>query len=254
MVPSGGWTLTGWALAMAAVMWTFEGWAECPTIAGEVKNTRRDVPLGLALSALSVTVIYVAVNASYVYLLGIGGVAATDNVASDAARVVFGSQGEFWITLLVVVSTASSVNGSLMGGSRVFYAMAREGLFFRTVAQVHPRLGTPFYSLALLGVISASFTMMGTFERVMRYFVFMAAIWFAMTIFAVIRLRRTRPDVERPFRVPLYPFSPLLFLGVVISMATMLFIENPQDALMGLGLIALAVPVYWLWKRTHRAA
>lgn len=252
--PSGGWTLTGWALAMAAVMWTFEGWAECPTISGEVKNLRRDVPLGLAISAVSVTVIYVAVNAAYVYLLGVEGVAGTDNVASDAARVVFGAQGEFWIALLVVVSTASSVNGSLLGGSRVFYAMSREGLFFRTVASVHPKLGTPFYSLALLGGISALFTMMGTFERVMRYFVFMAAIWFAMTIFAVIRLRMKRPDLERPFRVPLYPFSPLLFLGVVISMATMLFIENPQDALMGLGLIALAVPVYWLWRRTHRPA
>jgi APA family basic amino acid/polyamine antiporter len=254
LVPTAGWTLSGWALAMAAVMWTFEGWAEAPTIGGEVKNLRRDVPLGLAISAVAVTVIYVAVNAGYVYLLGMKGVAGTDNVASDAAGAVFGSQGEFWITVLVVISTAGSVNGSVMGGSRVFYAMAKEGLFLSHVAWVHPRFGTPVVSLALMGAISALYTLMGTFEEVMRYFVFMAALWFAMNIFAVILLRRRRPDLERPFRVPLYPASPLLFLGVIVSLAASLFVENPRDSLMGLGLIVLAVPVYRIWKRTHQAA
>lgn len=254
IVPTGGWTLSAWALAMASVMWTFEGWAEAPTIGGEVRNLKRDVPLGLAISAISVTLIYVAVNATYVYLLGIEGVAGTDNVASDAASAVFGAQGEFWITLLVVVSTAGSVNGSILGGSRVFYAMAREGLFLKQVARVHPRFGTPFVSLAMIGVIAALYTLMGTFEQVMRYFVFVAALWFFLCIFAVIHLRRTRPDLERPFRVPLYPVSPLLFLGVILSLACLLFIEGPVDALMGLGLIVLAVPVYLFWKRSHRAA
>jgi len=179
---------------------------------------------------------------------------ATENVASDAASVVFGSQGGFWITVLVVVSTAGSVNGSVIGGSRVFYAMAREGLFLRSVARVHPRLGTPVNSLALLGGVSALYTLMGTFEQVMRYFVFVAALWFAMNIFGVILLRRTRPHLDRPFRVPFYPVSPLLFLGVILSMAYSLLIDNRHDALMGLGLIVLAVPVYLIWKRLYGTA
>lgn len=254
LVPTGGWTLSAWALAMASVMWTFEGWAEAPTIGGEMKNLKRDVPLGLAISAVSVTLIYVAVNAAYVYLLGIKGVAATENVASDAASAVFGAQGDFWITLLVIISTAGSVNGSILGASRVFYAMAKEGLFLRQVAQVHPRLGTPAISLALVGVLSAAYTLSGTFEEVIRYFVFVAALWFFMNILAVIVLRRRRPDLDRPFRVPLYPLSPLLFLGVILSLACSLFVEDPKGSLMGLGLIVLAVPVYRLWKRSHRPA
>lgn len=251
-VPTGGWTLSGWALAMAAVMWTFEGWADAPTISGEVKNLKRDVPLGLAISAVAVTLIYVAVNAAYVYLLGMEGVANTESVASDAAGVVFGSQGELWIAILVVVSTAGSINGSVIGGSRVFYAMASEGLFLKSVAKVHPTFRTPVNSLALLGVVAALYTLMGTFEQVMRYFVFMATLWFAMNILAVIILRRTRPDAPRPFRVPLYPLSPLLFLGVIVSLGASLFLENPRDALMGLGLMVLAIPIYFLWKRVYR--
>lgn len=251
-VPSGGWTLSGWALAMAAVMWTFEGWADAPTLGGEVKNLKRDVPLGLATSALAVTLIYVAVNAAYVYLLGMQGVAGTESVASDAAGVVFGAQGELWVAILVVVSTAGSINGSVIGGSRVFYAMAREGLFLKKVAYVHPRLGTPVNSLALLGVISALYTLMGTFEQVMRYFVFVATLWFAMNILAVILLRRRRPDLARPFKVPLYPLSPLVFLGVIVSLSASLFVENPRDAIMGILLILLAIPIYLLWRRAHQ--
>lgn len=253
LVPTGGWTLSAWALAMASVMWTFEGWADAPTIGGEVKNLKRDVPLGLAMSALAVTFVYVAVNAGYVYLLGMEGVARTESVASEAGRLVFGAQGELWITILVVVSTAGSINGSVIGGSRVFYAMASEGLFLKSIARVHPRFLTPVNSLALLGVFSALYTLMGTFEQVMRYFVFMATIWFALTILAVIILRRKRPQAERPFRVPLYPFSPLLFLGVIVSLGALLFVENPKDALMGLGLLVLAIPIYLLWKKSHRA-
>jgi amino acid transporter len=250
-VPTGGWTLSGWAFAMAAVMWTFEGWADTPTIAGEVKDKKRDIPLGLIISAVSITLIYVAANAAYVYLLGIEGVAASNSVATDAASAVFGGGGAMFVTLLVIISTAGSINGSLIGGSRVFFAMASEGLFLKSVARVHPRFGTPFNSLVLLGVISAAYCLMGSFERLMSYFVFIATIWFALNILAVIILRVRRPDADRPFRVPLYPLTPLIFLGVILSLGVQLFLDNTTDALVGLGLISLAIPGYYFWKTSH---
>jgi APA family basic amino acid/polyamine antiporter len=252
VVPTGGWTLSGWAFAMAAVMWTFEGWADTPTIAGEVKDKKRDIPRGLVMAAVSTTLIYVAANAAYVYLLGVDGVAATNSVATDAASAVFGGGGALFVTLLVIISTAGSINGSLIGGSRVFFAMASEGLFLKSVARVHPRFGTPFNSLALLGVISAAYCLLGTFERLMSYFVFVATIWFALNILAVIILRVRRPDVARPFRVPLYPLTPLVFLGVILSLGVQLFLDNTSDALIGIGLICLAIPGYYIWKRSHR--
>jgi len=253
LAPSGGWTLSGWAFALAAVMWTFEGWADTPTIAGEVKDKKRDIPRGLIIAAVSITFIYVAANAAYVYLLGTEGVAASTSVATDAASAIFGGGGALFVTLLVLVSTAGSINGSMIGGSRVFFAMASEGLFFKSVARVHPRFGTPLNSLLLLGLISAAYCLMGSFERLMNYFVFIATIWFALNILAVIVLRVRRPDLARPFKVPLYPLTPLVFLGVILSLGTQLFLDNTGDALAGIGLICLSIPGYILWKRSHRS-
>jgi APA family basic amino acid/polyamine antiporter len=252
--PTGGFSLTAIALAMVAVMWTFEGWADIPTIAEEVKDIRRDVPRALALCAVGVTAIYLAVNAAYVYLLSIGGVASSESVASDAARAVFGTAGDIWVTLLVLASTAGSLNGMVIGGSRVFFALARDRMFLTPVGRVHPRLGTPANSIAMLGVIGAAYTLMGTFEEIIRYFVFVATIWFVLNIAAVFVLRRKRPDLERPFKVPLYPVTPLIFLAMVAGLMIQLYRDNTHDANMGLLLMLAAVPIYFIWRKRHRSA
>lgn len=252
VTPSGGWSLSIWALAMAGVMWTFEGWADTPTIAGEVRDKKRDIPKGLIVSAVSVTLIYLAVNMAYTYLLSIPGVAQSTSVASDAAAAVFGDAGVFWVTALVLISTAGSLNGMVIAGSRVFYAMSRDGLFLKSMGQVSPKYGTPTRSLAILGITGAAYAYVGSFERIMSYFVFNATVWFALNIFAVFILRKTRKDTPRPFKVPLYPLTPLIFLVVIIGLMIQLFIDNTQDALIGLVLIAVCAPFFVIWNRMVR--
>ncbi|HUU46547.1 MAG TPA: amino acid permease [Acidobacteriota bacterium] len=254
--PTAGWSATAWALGMAAVIWTFEGWADGPTLSGEVRNIRTDLPRALLTGTLLVTGIYILVNTAYVYVLGIPRIAATDTVAVDMATHVFGSGGALFVTLLVLVSTVGSINGMVIAGSRVFYAMARDGLFFESVGRVHPRFRTPANALGILAVVSAIYCLLGTFEQIIRYFVFIAMIWFILVTLGAIILRIRRPRADRPYRVPLYPITPILFLIVATGLAAQLFIDNTRDAIIGLGVIVLSIPIYFLWRRCcdHRAA
>lgn len=247
--PSNGLSLSVLALAMAAVMWTFEGWADAPTIAGEVRDVKRDIPRALMLGAGAVTIIYLAVNAAYIYLLSPDGIVSSGSVASDAARAVFGPIGETWVVALVLVSTASSINGACISGSRVLFAMARDGLFFRRVGNVHARFETPALSVAIIGVLSAAYAALGTFDQLMRYFVFVAMIWFVMNILSVFLLRRRRPDHPRPFRVPLYPFTPAVFLAAALGLMIQLFRDNTRDSVVGLLILVVSVPIYFAWRR-----
>ncbi|HEX9751304.1 MAG TPA: amino acid permease [candidate division Zixibacteria bacterium] len=249
--PSGGWSMTTWVLAMAAVMWTFEGWADGPTLSGEVRDKKRDLPRALLMSTLLVTVVYVLVNAAYVYVLSIPTIAASDSVAVDLAQTTFGSKGAIVVTLLVLVSTVGSVNGMTIAGSRVFFAMARDGLFFESVGRVQPRFKTPANSLAILAVTSAAYCLFGTFEQIIRYFVFVAMIWFVLVVLSVFLLRRRRPDAERPYRVPFYPITPAVFLLVAVGLMIQLYLANMRDATIGLVVLAASLPTYFAWRRWH---
>jgi APA family basic amino acid/polyamine antiporter len=247
--PSGGWSAAGWAVALAAVMWTYEGWAEAPTLSGEVKNIRTDVPRALILGTATVMGIYLLINTAYVYVLSIPAIAASDSVAVDMAHLTFGPYSAAFIALLVVVSTAGSVNGSVISSSRVFFAMAQEELFFRSIGRVHRRFETPANSLAIIGIVAACYCLVGTFERIMQYFVFNAMLWFTAVAVAVIVLRWRCPDAQRPFRVPFYPIPPLLFILIALGLAYQLLIQNTVDSVIGLCLLVASVPAYFLWRR-----
>jgi amino acid transporter len=249
--PSGGWQVGAFALAMASVMWTYEGWADGPTLSGEVKDIRRDLPRALIIGTGVVTIVYILVNASYVYVLSIPGIAASSSVAVDMAEHTMGQFGGLFVNLLVIASTAGSVNGMVIAGSRVSFAMARECLFFESVGRVHPRLQTPANALAILGVVSATYCLLGTFDQLIRYFVFVAMIWFIMNILAVFVLRARAPRLDRPFRVPLYPMTPAIFLVVALGLMYQLFHENPRDSVIGLFIIAVSFPAYGLWRRFY---
>lgn len=249
VMPTAGWSPTAWALAMAAVLWTFEGWADGPTLSGEVRNIRTDLPRALFISAALVTGIYVLVNAAYVYVLGIPRIAEADSVAVDVAIQSIGPFGAIFVTLLVVVSTVGSVNGMVIAGSRVFFAMARDGLFFKWVGHVHPKFLTPANSLAVLGVVSATYCLLGTFEQIMKYFVFVASIWYIFVTLSVIIQRRKHPDADRPYRVPLYPIPPLVFTICAAGLAYQLLMDNTRDAIVGLAILAISVPFYFIWRK-----
>lgn len=250
--PSGGWQIGAFALAMASVMWTYEGWADGPTLSGEVRDLRHDLPRALILGTSLVTLVYILVNTSYVYVMSIPGIASSHSVAVDMADRTMGQYGGLFVNLLVLASTAGSVNGMVIAGSRVFYAMAREGLFFESVGSVHSRFRTPANSLVILGIVSAVYCLLGTFDQIIRYFVFIAMLWFVMNIVGVFILRKRHPEFDRPFRVPGYPVTPAIFLLVALGLMYQLLHDNTRDSLIGLGIIAVALPTYWLWRRFHR--
>jgi amino acid transporter len=250
--PSGGWQLGAFALAMASVMWTYEGWADGPTIAGEVKDLQRDLPRALLIGTGLVTLVYILLNAAYVYVMSIPGIAASESVAVDMAQRTMGQYGGLFVTLLILASTAGSVNGSVIGASRVCFAMSREGLFFESVGRVHSRLQTPANALVIIGVMTAAYCLLGTFDQLIRYFVFVAMIWFIMNIVGVFILRARRPDAPRPFRVPGYPFTPAIFLIVGLGLMYQLLQENTRDSLIGVGVLVLSFPAYWIWRKFHQ--
>ena len=130
--------------------------------------------------------------------------------------------------------------------------MAREGLFFSTVGQVHPKLKTPANAVIVLGIVSATYCLLGTFDQLIRYFVFISMIWYVMSILAVFRLRMTRTAAERPFRVPLYPVTPIIFVIAALGLLYQLYHENTRDSIIGLIILAASLPTYWLWRRFHQ--
>jgi len=243
------WSATAWALSLTAVLWTYEGWSDGPTLSGEMRGHGRDVARALLAGTALVTAIYVVLNLAYVAVLGIDGVRTSDSVAGDLATRAFGAAGSGVVTLLVLVSTLGSMNAMTLSGSRVFYALARDGLFLRSVGRVDPRTGSPSVALGTLGIIAAAYCLVGTFESIIRYFVFVSTFWFVLNIGSVFLHRRRRPQAERPFRVPLYPFPPLVYLVAATGLLVQLLRDNTRDSLLGLGMILLAIPVYTVWVR-----
>lgn len=250
--PSQGWQLGALALAMAAVLWTYEGWSDGPTLSGECRDKRRDLPRALMIGTGMVTLVYILINASYVYVMSIPGIAASSSVAVDMAERTMGQYGGLFVNLLVLASTAGSVNGMVIAGSRVSFAMAHEGLFFNVVGRVHPQLKTPANAVIVLGVVSATYCLLGTFDQLIRYFVFISMIWYVMSILAVFRLRITQPAADRPFRVPLYPITPAIFLLAASGLLYQLYHENTRDSIIGLVILAVSLPTYWVWRKFHQ--
>jgi len=251
-VPS--WSLAALALAFTSVVWTYEGWADGPTIAGETRRPERDVPRGLLLGTLVVTVIYLLANVGYLLVLGMDGLRKTDRAAVDIAQAAFGNRGGVFVTVLVLVSTLGSILGMIIAASRVFFAMGRDRLFFAWVGNVHSRFHTPAAALMGVGLISAAYAVVGSFEGIIRYFVFVSGLFFLLIIGSVFLHRQRRPNAPRPVRIPLYPLPPLLYLAVEVTLLVQLLRENAGPSLVGLAIVLASIPVYVIWERMRSRA
>jgi basic amino acid/polyamine antiporter, APA family len=249
-----GWSAAGLALAFTSVVWTYEGWADGPTIAGETRHPHRDVPRALLFGTLAVTGIYLLANLAYLLVLGLSGLRGTDRVAVTVAEAAFGNRGGSFVTLLVLVSTLGSIMGMIIAASRVFFAMGRDQLFFGWVGNVHARLKTPAAALTGVGIVSALYAVLGTFEGIIRYFVFVSGLFFLLIIGSVFLHRRRRPDAPRPVRIPFYPVPPVLYLIVEVALLVQLLKENAGPSLIGLAIVLASVPVYLVWERARRPA
>jgi amino acid transporter len=245
------WSLGALALAFTSIVWTYEGWTDGPTIAGETRRPERDVPQALLLGTLAVTAIYLLANVAYLLALGLDGLRKTDRAAVAIAQAAFGNRGGAFVTLLVLVSTLGSILGMIIAASRVFFAMGRDRLFFAWVGNVHSRLHTPAAALLGVGLISAVYAVVGTFEGIIRYFVFVSGLFSLLIISSVFLHRRRHPNAPRPVRIPLYPLPPILFLVVEVTLLIQLLRENAGPSLIGLGIVLASVPVYLIWERAR---
>jgi APA family basic amino acid/polyamine antiporter len=242
-------TWSQFGVAMIACLWAYEGWNCISFVAGEVKRPQRNLPLALGLGMAALIAVYLTANVAYLRVLSIPEIAATDRVAATVAQRTMGSAGAALVSLTILLSIAGSINGSIMTSSRIYFAQARDGLFFAAVGRIHPRFETPYISVAAYGTWCAILAVTGSYERLFSYVVFMAAIWYAMSVMAVLILRRKFPDMPRPYKMWGYPVTPLLFTAVSIWFVANTIIERPQPSLIGCLLVAAGIPVYYLWRR-----
>jgi APA family basic amino acid/polyamine antiporter len=238
----------GAGLAMVGVLWAYEGWQYVTFSAGETVEPQRTFPRAIVLGTALLVGLYLLANVAYVAALGAPAAAASERVAADAVAAAFGSEAASVIAAAIVVSMFGAANGVTLTASRAYYQMARDGLFFRRLGEIHPRFGTPALSVAASSAWAMALAATGTFEQLLTYVVFVGWIFYALGAGAVFVLRRRRPDAERPFRVPGYPWTPALFVAASAAIVLNTLATRPYEALAGLGVVALGAPAFLVWR------
>ena len=238
----------GFGVALIAVLWAYDGWADLTFMGGEVRDPARTLPRALLGGTLAIIAIYLVVNAAYLFVLPVEDMANRPLVAADAARRIFGEPGAAVVAAMVLLSAFGALNGATMTGPRIFFAMADDGLFFRPIARVHPVYQTPWAAIALAAGLGVAYVSVRTFEQLADSFILGIWPFYALAVGAVFILRRTRPGHPRPYRTIGYPWIPLLFLVASLAMLLNALVEQPGSTLFGLGVILLGIPVYFGWR------
>jgi basic amino acid/polyamine antiporter, APA family len=252
--PGGGTNIGAFGVAMLAVLWAYDGWIETTYVGGEVVKPERNLPRAIIYSALICMVLYVLVTVSFTYVLGPERVAGSKLVASDAAAVTLGAIGAGLVAAAILVSTLGANNGIVLTAARIPYAMARDRLLFSSIGKVHPRWLTPANSLIVQAVISIALTLTGEYDWLYTYVIFAEFVFYALMCGALIRLRRSRPDLPRPYRAWGYPVTPILFIAFSLWLVANTIIQDPQDSAVAAGLIAVGLPVYWYFQSRSQSS
>ncbi len=241
--------LAGLAVALSKALFAYDAWYTVTFVAEEVHDSQRTLPRALLLGCLLVTVLYVLTNAAYLVVLPVDQIAAVpeNRVAERVAVVLFGNIGSTLIIIAILVSTFGCVNGMILGGARVCYAMAREGLFFRSCAKLHTRK-TPMTALVYQGVWSMILTLTGSYSELLTYSTFASVLFGGLTVAAVYRLRFKQPDLPRPYRCWGYPVTPALYLTICLAFLVYVVQGDPLATMIGLLLVVTGVPFYLMWK------
>jgi APA family basic amino acid/polyamine antiporter len=241
--------LAGLAVALSKALFAYDAWYTVTFVAEEVHDSHRTLPRALLLGCLLVTVLYVLTNAAYLVVLPVDQIAAVpeNRVAERVAVVLFGNIGSTLIIIAILVSTFGCVNGMILGGARVCYAMAREGLFFRSCAKLHTRK-TPMTALVYQGVWSMILTLTGSYSELLTYSTFASVFFGGLTVAAVYRLRFKQPDLPRPYRCWGYPVTPALYLTICLAFLVYVVQGDPGATMVGLLLMVTGIPFYLMWK------
>ena len=236
-------------LAMVAVLWTFDGWIFVTYVAGEVKNPKRNIPLSLIFCMVIVVTVYLALNTVLVYVLGFDQMIGSELVMADAASKFIGGKGAAIVTIIILISLIGANNGFILTSARINYAMARDNRFFKQAAFIHPKFQSPANALIIQCIWACILTFSGTFNQLITYIIFASWIFYGMSAGAVIILRKKKPDMERPYQIPFYPWIPIIFILFAIFLTVNTILEAPRDAAIGTGIILAGLPLYYYWKK-----
>ncbi|HEX7486445.1 MAG TPA: amino acid permease [Vicinamibacterales bacterium] len=237
--------------ALVLSLWAYKGWEAVTFSSGEIRNPQRNMPIGLLAGTATVVVLYLSTNLAYLYVFPADQIARSSRIAADVMDVAIGPIGASLIAGVILCSITGAANGNVLTAPRVFFAMARDGLFFRKFGDLHPTLLTPHVSILATGAWAAVLSVTGTFEQLATYVVFGQWIFFGLTVAAVMVLRARRPDLVRPYRTWGYPVTPVVFILAALYISVSTVVTQPLNAAAGLALILAGVPAYLYWNK-HR--
>jgi basic amino acid/polyamine antiporter, APA family len=239
--------------ALVPILFTYGGWQTASFVSGEMRDPRKDLPRGLLAGVIGVVIVYVLVNTAFLAALGIDGLAASKAPASDVMRAVFGARGGRFIAAGVAISTVGFLSQSMLTAPRVYFAMARDGVFFKRIGDLGARSRVPVAAIVLQGVCASAIALWGRFDQVLNYVVSIDVLFFGLTGAALLVYRR-RADAEAPppIKVPLHPATTIAFVAACWAISITTIVNAPRDAGGGVAILAIGVPVYFWWARRNR--
>jgi len=249
---SAGQLISAFGVGLIAVFFAYDGWVYITWVAGEVKDPRRNVPLAMVLGVLAVGAIYLAMNMTYVYAMPLNEIAKYETIAHVAATKLFSSGAAVWLSAMIAISCFSAAAACTLSGSRVYLAMAQDGVFFRRMAVIHPKWRTPAFSLIGQGIWGAVLTMSGRYDQLYTYVIFGMVLSYTLTVIGLFVLRWKKPDVPRPYRCTGYPWLPAIYVLVGVTWTLNTIIHRPSEALGSAAIVLVGVPGYLYWKRKSR--
>ncbi len=241
-------TLSSFGIALVGALWAYEGWHMLSFNAGEVKNPSRNLPRSYLLGTLIVVTAYISASLAYLHALPLPALAQYQKVAAKAMEVMAGTRGATFVSVVILCSIFGALNGSFLGGPRTYFAMARDGVFFRSVGSVHSRFETPAMAILIQGVWAIVLAVSGTFEQLYTYVIFTGWIFYSAVTLGVVILRRRQPQLPRPYRVWGYPVLPVLFSLAALAIVLNTLVRSPREALIGSGLVLLGIPIFFGWR------
>jgi len=241
--------LVGFGLALIAISWAFDGWNNINYVAGEIKNPKRNLPLTLLMGTVGISILYLLMNVVYVLSLPISEMSGVVRIAETSATALFGATAAQLISVAVIVAVLGALNGAIFAGARVYYAMAKDRLFFRRVGNLHPRFQTPAFAILIQALWSCVLALTGTFEQLFTYAMFIGVLFWVIAAAAVFTLRRKNPALPRPYKTWGYPVTPLIFIIALSGVLINTLIVRPVESFIGLAFTALGIPVFYVWTR-----
>jgi len=240
--------------AMLGAFWAYDGWNNIGYLGGGIKNQKRNIPLALFIGVGVVMAIYLLINFVYLYVMPVNEMMEIANrentiIAVEVMRKFIGNGGAFFISILIMISTFGTTNGTILASSRIYFAMAKDNLFFKSAGNIHPKFKTPYTSLIMQGIWASLLVLSGTFDQLTDMLIFASFIFYGAGAFGVFILRKKMKDSHRPYKAIGYPIIPLIFVLFCITLVVVTIIQNPRDAGIGLVLVFSGIPFYLFWNR-----